>query len=74
MVKQVPTIEGASLSVVTQVPFTWDVREDFVATTEAEFAFMDAIVENIQRPCQQNEEKEMKIKELGERIQQVKID
>jgi cell division septum initiation protein DivIVA len=45
-----------------------------VATTREGFAFMDATVDNIQRLCQQNEEKEMRIKELEEKLQQVKID
>jgi hypothetical protein len=31
---------------------------------------MDETVDNIQRLCQQNEEKEMKIKELEEKLQQ----
>jgi cell division septum initiation protein DivIVA len=35
---------------------------------------MDATMDNIQRLCQQNEEKEMRIKELEERLQQVNID
>jgi predicted nuclease with TOPRIM domain len=73
-VKKVPTAEGAPLSVVTQVPIIGDVREDPVATTKVGFSFMDATVDNIQRLCQQNEEKEMRIKELEERLQQVKID
>jgi hypothetical protein len=58
---------------VTQVPVTRDVREDPMETTRAGFSFMDAIVDNIQRLCQLNEEKEMRIKELEERIQQVRI-
>jgi small-conductance mechanosensitive channel len=66
--------KGAPLSVVTQVPVTGDVREDPVETTREGFAFMDATVDNIQRLCQQNEEKEMRIKELEEKLQQVKID
>jgi hypothetical protein len=73
-VKKVPAAEGAPLSVVTQVPITGDVRENPVATTREGFAFMDATVDNIQRLCQQNEEKEMKIKELEEKLQQVRID
>jgi cell division septum initiation protein DivIVA len=59
---------------VTQVPVIGDVREDPVATTREGFSFMDATVDNIQRLCQQNEEKEMRIKELEERLQQVNID
>jgi cell division septum initiation protein DivIVA len=39
-----------------------------------DFAFMDATIDNIQRLCQQNEEKEVRIKELEERLQQVNID
>jgi hypothetical protein len=73
-VKKVPTTEGAPLSVVTQVPVTGDVREDPVATTREGFSFMDATIDNIQRLCQQNEEKEVRIRELEERLQQVKID
>jgi cell division septum initiation protein DivIVA len=44
-----------------------------VETTKVGFAFMDAIVDNIQRLCQHKKEKEMRIKELEERLQQVKI-
>jgi predicted nuclease with TOPRIM domain len=72
--KKGSTAEGAPLSVVTQVPVTGDVREDPMETTRVGFSFMDATVDNIQRLCQQNEEKEMRIKELEERLQQVKID
>jgi hypothetical protein len=46
-VKKVPTIEGAHLSVVTQVLVTSDVREDPVATTREGFGFMDATMDNI---------------------------
>jgi hypothetical protein len=35
---------------------------------------MDATIDNIQRLCQQNEEKEARIRELEERLQQVNID
>jgi cell division septum initiation protein DivIVA len=35
---------------------------------------MDATIDNIQRLCQQNKEKEVRIKELEERLQQVNID
>jgi cell division septum initiation protein DivIVA len=35
---------------------------------------MNANVDNIQRLCQHNEEKEAKIKELEEKLQQVRID
>jgi hypothetical protein len=66
--------KGAPLLVVTQVPITGDVKEDPVETTRAKFAFMDAIVDNVQRLFQQNEEKEMRIKDLEERLQQVRID
>jgi len=44
-------------------------REDPVETTNTGFAFIDAIVENIQMLCQQNKKKEMRIKELEERLQ-----
>jgi hypothetical protein len=56
------------------VSVTGDVRENPVATTREGFAFMDATVDNMQRLCQQNEEKELKIKELEEKLQQVRID
>jgi hypothetical protein len=35
---------------------------------------MDATIDNIQRLCQQNQEKEARIRELEEILQQVKID
>jgi cell division septum initiation protein DivIVA len=44
-----------------------------VAKTKEGFSFMDAIIDNIQRLCQQNKEKEMNIKELEEKLQQVWI-
>jgi hypothetical protein len=53
---------------VTEVLVTRDVRKDLVETSKACFSFMDATVENIQRLCQQNEEKEMRIEELEERL------
>ena len=55
------------------MPITGDVRENPMATTRAGFAFMDANVDNIQRLFQKNKEKEMKIKELEEKLQQVRI-
>jgi predicted nuclease with TOPRIM domain len=73
-VKKVPTTEGAPLSVATQVPVTGDVREYLVAINSAGSTFMDETIDNIQRLCQQNEEKEVRIRELEERLQQVKID
>jgi ribosomal protein L24 len=51
-----------------------DVREDPVATTTTNSTFMNANVDNIQILCQQNKEKEARIKELEEKLQQVKID
>jgi cell division septum initiation protein DivIVA len=45
-----------------------------VETTRDSSTFMDATIDNIQRLCQQNEEKEARIRELEERLQQVKID
>jgi cell division septum initiation protein DivIVA len=36
--------------------------------------FMNANIDNIQILCRQNEEKESRIRELEERLQQVKID
>jgi hypothetical protein len=68
-VKKVPTVEGDNLLVVNKVPITGDVKEDHVETTREGVAFMDATVENIQRMCQENEEKEMRIRELEERLQ-----
>jgi hypothetical protein len=57
-VNKVTTTKGDPLSVVTQVPITGDVTENPVAKKRAVFAFMDAIVDNMQRLWQQNEEKE----------------
>jgi len=67
-VKKIPASKGAHLSVVTQVLVTGDVRENPVATAREGFVFMGAIVDNMQRLCQHNEEKEMNIKELEENI------
>jgi hypothetical protein len=50
------------ISVVTHVPVTGDVRENPIATTTSGSAFMNANVDNIQRLCQQNEEKEARSK------------
>jgi hypothetical protein len=69
-----PVMKGAPISVVTQVPVTGDVREDLVATTRVGSAFMDANIDNIQRLCKQNEEKELKIRELEEKLRQMKVD
>jgi hypothetical protein len=60
--------------VVTQAPVTGDVIEDPVSTTKSSSAFMDATIDNIQRPCQHNQEKVVRIKELEEILQQVNID
>jgi hypothetical protein len=73
-VKKVSVTEGAPISVVTHVPVTGDVREDPISTAKAGSAFMNANIDNIQRLCRQNEEKESRIRELEERLQQVKID
>jgi hypothetical protein len=74
-VKKVSVTEGMPISVVTHVPVMGDVREDPIATTTTGSTFMNANVDNIQkRLCQQNEEKEAKIKELEEKLQQVRID
>jgi hypothetical protein len=72
-VKKMLVIEGAPILVVTQVLVKEDVKEDLVATARANSAFMDTTIDNIQRLCQQNEEKEARIRELKERLQQVKI-
>jgi len=74
MVKKIPATKGSPLSVVTQVPIIENVRENYEATAREGFTFMDENVDNIQRLCKQNEEKEMTIKKLGEKIQQVRID
>jgi hypothetical protein len=66
--------EGAHISVVTHAPIMRDVREDPVATIRADFSFMDANIVNIQRLCKQNEEKELKIRELEENLRRMKVD
>jgi hypothetical protein len=72
-VKKMPLMEGDPISIVTQVTFTGDVRKDHVATCRADYAFMDANIDNIQRLCKQNEEKELRIRELEEKLQQVRL-
>jgi hypothetical protein len=53
---------------------TGDVGENLAAIVRVGFAFMDAIVYNMKSLCQQNEEKELNIKELEEKLQKVRID
>jgi vacuolar-type H+-ATPase subunit I/STV1 len=62
------------ISVLTQVPITGDVRENPIATATAGTTFMSTNEDNIRRLCQQNQEKEERIRELEERLQQVKVD
>lgn len=73
-VKKVPTTEGMPLSVVTHVPVIGDVRENPIAMAMVGSTFMNTNVDNIQRLCQQNEEKEARIRELEERLERVRID
>jgi cell division septum initiation protein DivIVA len=56
------------------VPITRYVKENTVKKTRARFSFMDATVDNMQRLFKHNEEKELKIKELEEKLQEVRID
>jgi hypothetical protein len=67
-VKKMPVLEGDHISVVTQVLVMGDVREDPVETTRAGSAFMDANIYNIQRLLKQNEEKELRNRELEENL------
>jgi hypothetical protein len=55
--------------VLTQVPIIGDVRENSIATATAGTSFMNANEYNIRRLCQQNQEKEERIRELEERLQ-----
>jgi hypothetical protein len=73
-VKKVPTTQGMSISVLTQVPIIGDVRENPIATASVGTAFMNANEDNIRRLCQQNQEKEARIRELEEKLQQMKVD
>jgi len=73
-VKKVLVTEGASISVVTHVPVTGDVREDTIATTMVVLTFINTNVDNIRILFQQKKEKEERIKELEEKLQQFKID
>jgi vacuolar-type H+-ATPase subunit I/STV1 len=62
------------ISVVTHVLITGDVRKNPIETTMTSSTFMNDNVDNIQRLCQQNEDKQARIRELEERLQQVRID
>jgi len=62
------------MSVLTQVCITEDVRENPIGTFITNTTFMSASEDNIRRLCQQNQEKEERIRELEERLQQVKVD
>jgi predicted nuclease with TOPRIM domain len=73
-VKKMLVMKGDTISVVTRVPVIGDVREDILETTRVGYAFMDTNINNIQRLCKQNEKKELKIKELEEKLQQMKVD
>jgi hypothetical protein len=64
MVKKVLAAEGAPLSVVTYVIVIGSLSENPMEIEKERFVFMDATIDNMQRLCQQNEEKELKIKEL----------
>jgi hypothetical protein len=63
-VKKELVTKGAPILVFTHVPITGDVREYLVAITKVGSTFMNTNVENIQRLCRQNEEKESRIREL----------
>jgi hypothetical protein len=73
-IKKVPTTQGMPISILTQVPITGDVRKNSIATTTTGTTFMSANEDNIRRLCQQNQEKEERIRELEQRLQQVKVD
>jgi hypothetical protein len=67
-VNKVLVTEGALISIVTHVPVMRDVREDHVSIATIGSMFMNSNVENIQRLCQQNKEKDVRIKELEEKL------
>jgi hypothetical protein len=56
------------------VPVTRDVRKNPVETTRERFSFMDETVDNMKRLCQHNMDKELKVKDLEEKLQQLRID
>jgi hypothetical protein len=72
-VKKVSTTQGMLISILTQVPIIGDVGENPIATSVVGTAFMNANEDNIKRLCQQNQEKDVRIGELEEKLQQVKI-
>jgi len=73
-VNKVPTMERMHIYLTTHVPVTGVVRENPISKTMTTSQFMNDNVENTQRLCQQNEEKEARIKELEGRLQEIKID
>jgi hypothetical protein len=73
-IKKVPATEGMLVSVVTHFPITRDIRDNPIVTYTIGFSFMNANLDNIHTLCQQNVEKEARIREMEERLQQVRID
>jgi hypothetical protein len=67
-IKKVPITQGMSISVLTQVLMTRNVRENPIATTSVGTTFMNSNEDNIHRLCHQNQEKEANIRELEENI------
>jgi hypothetical protein len=73
-VKKIPTAQGMPISVLTQVPITRDVMENPIAIATVSTSFMISNEYNIRRLFQKNKEKEEIVRDLEERLQQVKVD
>lgn len=73
-VKKLQVTLGNPISVLTQNPIIGNANEDLVTIASVGSNFMNATKDHIRNLCQQNLEKEAMIKELEDKLQQVKID
>jgi hypothetical protein len=73
-VNKVSKTQGMSILVLTQVPIIGDIRENPIVTFTTGTAFMNNNEYNIRRLCQKNQEKDVRIRELEEKLEQVKVD